>query len=233
MRLQRFIALNSEYSRRKAEELIQEGRVSVNGKIINKAGTSVDPETNPAVKIDGELLKIIKEKTYILLNKPANYISTRADTHDRNTVMDLIPYKDVYPVGRLDKNTEGLLILTNDGDFSFKITHPKFEKEKEYIVICRNPITSEQKEKLERGVKIDGKKTAPCRIIKVSNNTTTGKCHLIIHEGRKRQIRKMFEVTENTVIYLKRVRIGNLKLGTLPKGSYRELDKFEIKNLLK
>ena len=230
MRLQRFIALNSEYSRRKAEELILQGRVSVNGKTVRKLGTKVEPETNPDVAIDDEPLKIQKEKIYFVLNKPSGYISTRNDTHGRKTVMDLIPNKDVHPVGRLDKDTEGMLILTNDGDFSFKITHPKFEKEKEYVVRCKNPITNEQKEKLEKGVRIEGKKTAPCT---VKNKPHSGKCTIILHEGKKRQIRRMFEEIENPVIYLKRIRIGNVKLGTLPKGSFRLLSKSEVKNLLK
>lgn len=227
MRLQRYIALNSSYSRRKAETLIEQGRVSVNGEIVTKLGTQIDPESNPKVAVDGEIIKPKKGTITLMLNKPSGYITTRSDTHSRKTVMDLIPYKDVFPVGRLDRDTEGLLLLTNDGDLAYKITHPKFKHEKEYIVKSKNELTEDQKNKLEKGVTIDGKKTSPCKV-----TMKKGVCHITIHEGRKRQIRRMFEEIGNPVIYLMRVRIGKLPLGSLKKGKFRILNADEIDKLL-
>lgn len=234
MRLQRYIALNSSYSRRKAETLIEEGHVSVNGEIVTKLGTQIDPETNPQVSIDGEILKPKKETITLMLNKPSGYITTRADTENRKTVMDLIPYDDLFPVGRLDMDTEGLLLLTNDGDLAYKITHPKFEHEKEYIVYSKKELTQVKKEELEKGVMIDGEKTSPCHVEikerKTKNNH--GVCHVTLHEGRKRQIKRMFEEIGNPVIYLMRVRIGKLRLGSLKKGEFRILNADEIDKLL-
>ncbi|MFC1655626.1 pseudouridine synthase [Patescibacteria group bacterium] len=234
MRLQRYIALNSSYSRRKAEVLIEEGRVSVNGEIVTKLGTQVDPETNPKVTVDDETIKPKAETITLMLNKPSGYITTRSDTENRKTVMDLIPYDDLFPVGRLDRDTEGLLLLTNDGDLAYKITHPKFEHEKEYMVYSKKELTQAQKEALEKGVMIDKKMTSPCEVDikdrKTKNNH--GVCHVTIHEGRKRQIKRMFEEIGNPVIYLMRVRIGKLRLGSLEKGKFRILNNNEIDKLL-
>lgn len=228
MRLQRFIALSTHYSRRSAEDLINKGVVSVNGKIIQKPGTTIDPQKD-SISLNGEKLKIPAKFIYVILHKPTGYISTRSDTHNRKTVMNLIPYSHVHPVGRLDKDTEGLLILTNDGDLTYKISHPKFEHEKEYVVHLKNPISSQQIKKIEKGIIVDGKKTTPCTISQVKEKT---KCHITIHEGKKRQIRRMFEETGNIVIYLKRIRIGKLRLGNLKKGSYKLIKKHEIEKFL-
>lgn len=215
MRIQRFIALNSAYSRRSAEKLIDEGLVKLNGKVVIKQGVKVEP--GDSVKINGKLLTPIKETITLMLNKPAGYVSTKNDEFNRETVMDLIPYKDLVPIGRLDKDTEGLLLFTNDGDLAYNLTHPKFEHEKEYEVRLRNPLSREDKEKLEKGVRIDGRRTAPSKITKLKGK----ECNITIHEGRKRQIRRMFEVVGNKVIYLKRIRMGKLKLGNLKKGNFK------------
>jgi len=222
MRLQRFIALNSDYSRRKAEELIQQGRVKINNQ---KAliGESIDPNKDK-VYVDHKIIKAIPNRITIMLNKPAGYTTTKKDPHAKKTVMDLVPYKDLFPIGRLDKDTEGLLLLTNDGDLAFKLTHPKFEHEKEYFVELKSPITSEQIQKLEKGILIDNKKTMPCKITKNKLN----KLNITLREGRKRQIKRMFEKLGNKVIYLYRLRIGRLKLGTLKKGSYKIINSDEI-----
>lgn len=229
MRLQRFIALNSEFSRRKAEDLITEGRVLVNGKLVTKLGTTINPKTDK-ISVDGNPLKITKQKIYIMLNKPSGYICTRSDTHGRKTIFDLVPNKKLFPVGRLDKNTEGLILLTNDGDFAYKITHPKFEHKKEYLVLTKNNLTPADKAKLEKGLTIDGKKTSPATVRNIKKSNDKYSCTIIIHEGRKRQIRRMFELIKNPVIYLKRIRIEKLQLGTLKKGSYRNLTKSEIES---
>jgi pseudouridine synthase len=147
--------------------------------------------------------------------------------------MDLIPFKDLHPVGRLDKNTEGLIILTNDGDLTYKLTHPKFEHEKEYLVKTKKPLTEEMKNKLEKGIMLSGKKTAPAKVKKITRTGPERQLTLIIHEGRKRQIRRMFEEIENPVIYLKRTRISGITLGDLKKGKYRYLTPDEIISLKK
>ncbi|MFC1600357.1 pseudouridine synthase [Patescibacteria group bacterium] len=215
MRIQRFIALNSAYSRRTAEKLIDEGSVKLNGKIVTEQGVKVEP--GDSVKVNNKLIQAAKETVTIMLNKPAGYVTTKKDELDRKTVMDLIPYKDLVPVGRLDKDTEGLLLFTNDGDLAYNLTHPKFEHEKEYEVRLRDPLSIEDKEKLEQGVRFDGRRTAPSRITKLKGK----ECNITIHEGRKRQIRRMFEVVGNKVIYLKRIRIGKVKLGNLQKGNFK------------
>lgn len=215
MRLQRFIALNTDYSRRKAETLINKGRISANNKTA-KIGQSIDP-LKDRIKIDNKLIKPLEKRITIMLNKPAGYITTKKDPHAKKTVMDLIPYTDLFPIGRLDKDTEGLLLLTNDGDLAYKLTHPKFEHEKQYMVELKKPITQSEIQKLEKGIIIDNKKTAPCKI----TNHKENKLNITLHEGRKRQIKRMFEYLGNKVIYLYRLRIGKLKLGNLKKGTYK------------
>ncbi|MBU1446551.1 rRNA pseudouridine synthase, partial [Patescibacteria group bacterium] len=218
MRLQKFIAGNSSYSRRTAEDLIADCRVKVNGKTQNTPGIIIDPAKD-RIEVNGVLIKDCSEKIYIALNKPAGYTSTKNDIHAEKTVMDLIPFDDVHPVGRLDKDTTGLLLLSNDGDFTYKITHPKFEHEKEYIVHLIQELHEEDRKILENGIRIDGKQTSKCKITKTAEEENQGKntfiCNVIIHEGRKRQIRRMFEEIGNKVIYLKRIRIGKIYLGNL------------------
>lgn len=227
MRLQRFIALSTHFSRRKAENLIKDGRITVNTNKITKLGTKVDPKKD-IVRIDGNKIEPKKEKIYLILHKPSGYISTRKDTHGRKTILELVPYKEVYPVGRLDKNTEGLILLTNDGEFAYKVTHPKFEHKKEYEVVTKSKLTKLNKQKLEKGIIIDSKKTAKSKITQIKKSAKIYSCHITIHEGRKRQIRKMFEKIGNPVIYLKRIRIGKVLLGNLKKGQFSHLKQFEI-----
>jgi 23S rRNA pseudouridine2605 synthase len=234
MRLQKFIAANSSYSRRKAEALIANCKVKINGKTQYEPGINIDPEKDQ-IKVDDILIEPTIEKTYIALNKPAGYTSTKEDVHAEKTVMDLVPFDDIHPVGRLDKETTGLLLLSNDGDFTYKITHPKFEHEKEYIVHLKNNLNTKDQEILEKGIMLYGKKTAECKISKIhrENNEeekeeTTEIRHIIIHEGRKRQIRRMFEEIGNKVIYLKRIRIGKIHLGDLKEGEFRKLTPAEI-----
>ncbi len=218
MRIQRYIALNSRFSRRAAEDLIDEGRVKLNGKVVTEKGVKVVPEDS--IKVNNKVIQPRQATMTLMLNKPAGYVTTKKDEFDRQTVMELIPYNHLAPIGRLDKETEGLLLFTNDGDLAYNLTHPKFEHEKEYEVKLRDPLSPEDKEKLEKGVRIDGRRTAPARITKLKGKD----CNIIIHEGRKRQIRRMFEIVDNKVIYLKRIRIGTLKLGDLPLGKFKILN---------
>lgn len=231
MRLQKFIAANSSYSRRKAEALIANCKVKINGKTQCEPGITIDPEKDQ-VKVDDILIEPTIEKTYIALNKPAGYTSTKEDVHAEKTVMDLVPFDDIHPVGRLDRDTTGLLLLSNDGDFTYKITHPKFEHEKEYIVHLENILNTKDQEILEKGIMLYGKKTAECKITKIHKENNgeemTVVCHIIIHEGRKRQIRRMFEEIGNKVIYLKRIRIGEIHLSDLKEGEFRKLTPVEI-----
>ena len=228
MRINKFISLHTGYSRRKADQLIDEKRVKLNGKILTKLGTVVDIESD-TVEIDDKKVEISNEKNYIALNKPAGYVTTREDELNRKTVMELIPQiPNLKPVGRFDKETEGLLLFSNDGDFINKLTHPKFECEKEYYVEIKGKLERKNKELLENGIILDGKKTMKAKIM--IKNTDINKTILIItiKEGRKRQIRKMFDYIKHPVKYLKRLRIGSIKLGSLKKGEFRFLNKKEI-----
>jgi pseudouridine synthase len=230
MRINKFIAAYSSFSRRKADELIQQGWVSVNNKQVQTLGIDIDPEKD-IVKIDNKIIspQPVSKKIYLALYKPAGYLTTRSDEFDRKTVMDLLPkIPNLKPVGRLDYATEGLILISNDGEFINRNTHPRYECEKEYQAIINGPLTASGKQKMERGIIIEGKKTAPSKIIieKISENETV--LRITIHEGRNRQIRKMFDSLNHTVKYLKRIRIGNIVLGNLKKGTCRPLTKHEI-----
>jgi len=229
MRINKFIASNSSFSRRKADELIKNKRVALNGKTVEILGVDIDPEKD-IIKIDDKEISPKKtEKIYIALNKPSGFICTRAENLNRKTIMELVPPRmNLKPVGRLDRDTEGLILLTNDGEFIYKFTHPKYELEKEYFAELIGELTVNKKSTLENGVIIEGKKTAKAKIsiINIEKNITTLK--IIIHEGRKRQIRKMFDSVGCPVKYLQRVRIGHIILGNLKKGSFRNLTKTEI-----
>ena len=229
MRLQKYIASCTSYSRRKAEKLIEQGRVTVNDATIEEQGVTINSKTD-RIKLDGKLLDTKKEILYIMLNKPAGYVSTKSDPHANKTVLDLVPHSHLYPVGRLDKDTEGLLLLTNDGEFAYQVTHPKFEHEKEYEVLLQHPLSSKDIKTLEHGIALGDVKTSPCtiRTIATKKNTPRARCTITIHEGKNRQIRRMFEEIQNHVIYLKRIRIGNLFLGNLKKGDYKKLCKQEV-----
>lgn len=233
MRLQKFIAMCGVASRRGAEKLITDGRVTVDGKRITELGTCVTGEEK--ITLDGKELKLVEKKIYIMLNKPTGYVTTVKDQRpERKTVMDLV--KDVgarvYPVGRLDYNTEGLLLLTNDGDFTYKVTHPAHETQKLYEAYVSGIVEHKTAEKLQKGVIIDGKKTAPCKAEVVAHKSNSTILHLTIHEGRNRQVRKMCSVVGHPVITLKRKSIGSLKLGNLPSGKWRRLTDSEVRAVL-
>ena len=230
VRLQKYIAMSGRASRRASEELINEGRVYVNGKRVNEQGVKVEIGCD-RVEVDGELLKVFDKKIYIALNKPAGYVTTTKDQFDRPTVMDLVEreiHTRVFPVGRLDYETEGLLIMTNDGEWANKVTHPKYESSKKYYAVLKGVLTIPELNRIRRGVVIDGKKTFPaeCEIIEIDMGMTL--VEITIHEGRNRQIRKMFEAVGHEVKALKRESIGPVQLGNLPEGRWRYLTSTEI-----
>ncbi len=232
MRLQKYMAQCNIASRRAAEKLILDGRVKVNGKVVTELGTKVS--TADIVEFDGQIVVEQKKKYYIMLNKPEGFVTTASDEVGRSTVLDLVDdiSARVYPVGRLDINTEGLLLLTNDGDFTQKITHPKHKLQKVYRAVVSGIPNHFEIQKLERGVYIDGKKTAPAKAQLISADKSNALVELTIHEGRNRQVRKMFEAIGYKVIYLKRVAIGNIVLGNLPLGKWRHLNPNEVKYLM-
>ncbi len=227
MRLQKFLSSAGICSRRRGEEWIQSGRVRVNGQVINVLGTKIDPE-NDRVECDGKPVQIGKELIYIALNKPVGYVST-CEQPGEKIVLDLIDIPQrVYPVGRLDRDSTGLLLLTNDGDLHLKLSHPSFDHEKEYEVSVGRPITDEVLEQMEKGLILDGTMTRPAKIRRLSPNSF----RIILQEGRNRQIRRMVSKMRGHVTALKRIRMSGIHLGNLPEGRWRHLTEKEKKILL-
>lgn len=232
MRLNKFLAEAGVASRRKCDILIDEGKVTVNGVVASK-GLQVD--TKKDVVICGkEQVTISEEKIYIMLNKPLGYVSTCSDDKGRNTVLDLIKIDEVrlFPVGRLDYDTEGMLIITNDGDFAFKLIHPKYEVKKTYYATVSGIFTEEAKDKLEKGIRLDGALTSKCSTQILKSTPKSSAVLITISEGRNRQVRRMLEFLGFKVLYLKRESIGSLSLGNLASGQWRYLTKKEINILL-
>jgi len=230
-RLQKVIAHSGYCSRRKAEELITAGKVKVNGKTVTELGIKVSSKDE--IFIDGKMLSK-EEKVYYLLYKPTGYVSTVNDEHDRRTVMDLVPDdKRLYPVGRLDYDTSGVLIITNDGDITNKLISPKSNVQKEYLVKCKGFLRKEESRKLEKGIFINNIKTKRARIFDVKYNkvSESTECKVIITEGKNHQVRNMFASVGHEVIKLKRVRFGNLTVDKMKKGEYRIIKPFELKCL--
>ncbi|MDA3839349.1 MAG: pseudouridine synthase [Candidatus Delongbacteria bacterium] len=230
VRLQKYLASKGVASRRKCEEFITDGLVKVNGEVVTQMGTKVDPDKD-IVEINEQKISSIKaDYIYILLNKPKGYITSLKQADSKSPlVTDLLNISErVYPVGRLDKDSSGLLLMTNDGDFAFKLMHPSFEKEKEYIAVTEETVTKRMIERFEKGVTIEGYKTQPARVKRIELT----KVSIVITEGRNRQIRKMLSKVGNNVLELRRVRINNLRLGGLKEGEFRYLKKDEVKNLM-
>ncbi len=230
VRLQKYIAMCGTASRRAAEKLIEEGKVKVNGKKVTELGTKVEIGADK-VLVNGKLQHPEQKKYYIALNKPSGYVTTAKDELDRPTVLDIIS-QDIdarlFPVGRLDFETEGLLILTNDGDFANRVSHPKYEKDKTYVVTIKGGIPVASINKLRRGVVIDGYRTSPAQLEMLDAVAGKTTFKITIHEGRNRQVRKMFESVGGKVVYLQRIKIGNVELGNLPLGRWRHLTSHEI-----
>lgn len=235
IRLQKFLADNGVASRRKCEEYILDGRVKVNGNLINELGVKINPKSD-IVEFDNREIKKEDKKVYILLNKPIGYVTTAKDQFGRDTVLDLVKVTErIVPVGRLDMYTSGAIILTNDGEFVYKITHPKHEVNKTYNVTLRGRVKEEDIQKLRDGVVIDEIKTSPAKvkILKRDEEKNITRLEIIIHEGRNRQVRKMCEAIGKNVIALHRSKIGNLNVKDLKIGTWRYLKQEEVENLLK
>lgn len=235
IRLQKYIADCGITSRRKAEELIKQGKIKVNGQIVYELGTKINPQKDIVLYQD----KKIKEKqknVYILLNKPIGYVTTVKDQFERPSVLDLVKVKQrVVPVGRLDMYTSGALILTNDGDFVYQVTHPKHEIDKTYTVTIKGIVTEQDVELLKNGVKIEDYTTKPAKvkILKTDLEKNSSRLEITIHEGKNRQIRKMCETVGYPVLALHRSKISGIGVKDLPLGKWRFLSKQEVERILR
>ena len=239
-RLARYLAHAGIASRRHAEILIAAGRVKVNGETVREQGTRIDPEQD-MISVDGKPVVAVSRHVYILLHKPVGYLSTASDPQGRPTVLDLLPSEirrlRVYPVGRLDSDTSGLLLLTNDGDFALKLSHPRYSMEKHYLALLQGCPDTKTLETLRKGVTFtedDGSShtSAPAQVQIARRFGSNCELALTIHEGRKRQIRRMLTAVGYRVLELRRVGIGSLTLGDLPEGKWRYLHNEEVAALL-
>lgn len=235
VRLQKFMAEQGVASRRKSEDLIRAGKVKVNGHVA-EIGMKINPRKD-LVTVGKQKLTNVKNRkmVYVMLNKPRGYVTTVSDELGRKTVMDLLPDFGcrIYPVGRLDKDSEGLLLLTNDGSFTNCMTHPSHEYAKVYRVTVRPAVNDDILFNLRNGIEIDVRKTAPCEVTVLTEEENRVVLEFILHEGRNRQIRKMCESQGLEVARLKRISIGPVKLGMLKQGDYRELTEQDVKKLLR
>jgi len=230
-RLQKILARAGVASRRGAEELIRSGRVTVNGQVVQTMGLKVDPSRD-VVACNGQPINF-EQKIYILVNKPAGYVTTLADPQGRPVVVDLVadfPQR-LFPVGRLDLDTEGALLMTNDGELGNFILHPRYEVNKTYEALVVGSPTPEELRRLEMGVEIDGQRTRPADIRVLDRRGQRTLVEVVIHEGKKRQVRKMFQAINHRVIHLKRTAYGQLRLGRLAPGKYRILSMDDLKKI--
>ena len=234
IRLQKYLAEAGIASRRKAEEFILQGKVQVNGKVVTELGTKVQPGKDE-VKYENEIVQIENKKIYILLNKPIGYVTTVKDQFNRDSVLDLVKVKErLVPVGRLDMYTSGALILTNDGDFVYKVTHPKHEINKTYTVTLKGIVSKENIDNLRKGVDIGGYITKPAKvkILKIDEEKQITRLEIIIHEGKNRQVRKMCEAIGHKVLALHRSAIAGIGVKDIELGKWRYLSKEEVKKIL-
>jgi 23S rRNA pseudouridine2605 synthase len=230
-RLQRVLAARGVASRRKAEELIRGGRVSVDGKVVTELGTRVDP-LRAAIRVDGKPVRA-QSFEYLVMHKPSGFITTTNDERGRHTVMDLLPPgHHVYPVGRLDRDTEGLLLFTNDGDVANRVMHPRFELTKEYLVLTPRKPTESVMLQVRSGIEIDGKRVVPheFRIVRETRNGVL--LSIVVHEGMNRIVRRLMEAAGIPIDNLRRVRIGPLSIAGIPRGAHRALTPGEVASLL-
>ena len=234
IRLQKYLAEAGIASRRKCEEFILQGKVKVNGIIITELGKKVIPEKDE-IEFEGRKIKKEEKNVYILLNKPIGYVTTTNDQFGRDDVLDLVKVKErIVPVGRLDMYTSGALILTNDGDFVYKVTHPKHEINKTYTVTLKGIITKEEVQKLQKGVDIGDYITKPAKvkILKTDEEKQISRLEIVIHEGKNRQVRRMCESVGRKVLALHRTKIGNISVKDIPLGKWRILKKEEVQKLI-
>jgi len=240
-RLQKILARAGHGSRRSAEALITSGRVRINGEPVTELGTQADPDVD-RIEVDGTPIVLGSERVYLAMNKPYGFVTTARDPQRRKTVMELLPPDlppHVFPVGRLDRDTEGLLIFTNDGEFAHRMAHPRFQIEKEYLALVEGRPSERTLRQLANGIVIDGEETAPARAEPASapegfeGRPQHSWVRLIIHEGRKRQVRRMLGAVGHQVRTLVRVRIGEVQIGRLAKGKTRRLTRAEVQSLRK
>lgn len=229
MRINKFIASCGVASRRKAEEYIKEGIVRVNDKVVTDLSTNIN-EDKDVVTLNGQKISINNNLVYYMLNKPKGYVTTMSDDRDRKSIQDLISQIDkrIFPVGRLDYESEGLIFLTNDGDLTYKLTHPKYNIQKKYIVKVEGEMKESELAVLRAGVVIDGVRYGKCKaeLLKFENNIS--RIQIILTEGKNREIRKMFEAINREVIFLKRIEMAGIKLGGLKRGELRKLTEYEV-----
>ncbi len=234
MRLNKFLAQSGVASRRKCDELILEGKVKINGKVVKELGVDVNTQ-NDSVYFDGRRVKPVATNVYFKLHKPKGYVTTASDDKDRKTVLSLmrnVQYR-IFPIGRLDYDTEGLLLLTNDGELTNILTHPKNSVAKTYVANIEGVVTDEEIKQLSSGVDIGGYVTKPCSVILLDRDDKSTKLEISITEGKNRQVKKMIEAVGKNVAFLKRVSIGEIRLGGLARGEYKELNKKEMQYINK
>ncbi|MCL2062272.1 MAG: rRNA pseudouridine synthase [Firmicutes bacterium] len=234
MRINKYLAECGLGSRRACEQLVLDGRVAVNGKTADKLAFEINPE-NDKVSLDGKKVRPILKHLYIAFHKPKGCVTTTSDDKGRKTVIDYLPakYKEkrIFPVGRLDYETEGLILLTTDGDTANRVMHPRHELAKTYAARLESDITEAELEKLRRGVELDGEKTKKCKVRRLESEEGQARIEVVISEGRNRQVRRMFEAVGKNVTFLKRTAIGEIRLGGLGRGECRELKTHEIEFL--
>jgi len=230
-RLQNILAHAGVASRRGAAELIEEGRVKVDGKAVRERGSRIDPSLHEILVDNRSIRK--EKKYYFLLNKPGGTVSTAKDTHDRKKITDVFEHigARLYPVGRLDKDTTGAIIITNDGDLTNRLAHPRYAVDKEYEVVAVPPLKEDAIVKLESGVELEEGRTAPCEIKRTAYGKDSGTYRVKIHEGKKRQIKRVFAKVGSKVVKLKRTKYAGLTLGSLKEGEFRELTESEVERL--
>ncbi|MBQ9014518.1 MAG: rRNA pseudouridine synthase [Firmicutes bacterium] len=231
MRLNKYIASAGICSRRKADELIAAGNVKINGAVMREMG--YDVQESDQVSVNGQMIEAAGRKVYVAVNKPKGYITSMSDERDRATVAELV--KDIperlFPVGRLDYNTTGLLLMTNDGDLAYRLTHPKHEVYKTYVAMVSGVVSDARLAKLRKGVDIGGFVTSPAKVRVIKQNPRSATVEISIREGKNRQVRKMFAAVGNKVIELERIAIGEIRLGHMQQGHYRKLTRREIEYL--
>jgi len=233
LRLQKFLAMNGIASRRQCEQYIEDGLVTVNGNVVTEMGVQIDPDQDK-VTFRGKVVEQQQEKITILLHKPVGYVSTAHDQFDRPTVIDLVNVKErLYPVGRLDYLTSGLILLTNDGELALKLTHPRYETEKVYQAWLHGIITEEKMQEFRNGLQVDDYVTLPAGIRIIEKQKDRCQVEITLREGKNRQVRKMCEALGYPVSQLKRVAIGRLTLENLTPGQWRFLSKEEVMALMK
>lgn len=233
MRLNKFLSNSGVASRRKCDEIIKEGKVFVNGRQVTELGTQIN-EKKDKVTVEGKKISLPSSFVYIKFNKPKGYACTAHDEKGRKTIYDLIPSEErLFSIGRLDYDTEGLLLLTNDGDFANKVAHPKYSIEKEYRVTVEGETKESELAVMRKGVVVNGERMPSARVEKLSQDEKYTKLSVVIDEGQNRQVRRMFEAIGKNIHLLKRVRIGSVRLGGLKRGDYRDMTEEELNSLVR